>query len=268
MGFKSVPCALCSRVLFLLVGSLGFYQQELQAAKVVVPSASAPVIDDANALSPSSTSQLNQILTRVYAQSGVQLGVLVTKSLGGLPIEDYSIQVATEWKLGTDKTDKGALLIVAPNERRVRIEVGYGLEGELTDLQSGRIINNVMIPYFKQGNWNDGVLAGVGAILQQVAPQALSDLQMVAPSQPPRNKPVGRGVSVFVAFILFMLFVRVLGGGGKGGGRGGGHGSAFLLGALLGSTRRSSGFGGGGSSWGSWGGGGGGFGGGGASGSW
>ena len=259
---------LCARVLFLLVGGLGLFQGELQAAKVSVPPASAPVLDTANVLGSSTVAQLNEILGQVRQGSGVQLSVLTVPSLEGLSVEEYAIDVASQWKLGQSKTDRGLLLLVAPTERRVRIEVGYGLEGELTDLQSGRIVNDVMVPYFKSGDWDSGVSAGVLSILKVVAPEALESLKLAAPEPQRRAKSGGRGISLFVAFFLFMLFFRLFSG--RGGGRGGGGraASAFLLGGLLGSGRGRSGFGGGGSSWGSWGGGGGGFGGGGASGSY
>jgi uncharacterized protein len=265
LGFKSALSALCSRVLFLLVGGLGFFHYELQAAKVEVPAMSAPVIDQAKVLAPSTFAFLNERLVQIYTQSQIQLAVLTVESLNGLTIEQFAIEVASAWKLGREKTDKGLLLVIAPNERRVRVEVGYGLEGQLTDLQSSRIINQVMIPHFKRADWDSGVVAGIGALLGEVAPEVLAGSGIKAPEKTSKPEPIGSGLLFFFVFIFFIL-IRGLGGGG-GRGRGANVATALLLGSMLGRRGRGGGFGGG-SSWGSWGGGGGGFGGGGASGSW
>ncbi|HVJ65051.1 MAG TPA: TPM domain-containing protein, partial [Bdellovibrionota bacterium] len=209
-GFESARVALWSRVLFLLVGGLGFSSRELQAAKVSVPAATAPVVDEAQILNPSTRAELDEILRQVSA-AGTQLGVLTVNSLEGLTIEEYGIAVAEAWKLGQAKTDRGAVLIVAPRERRVRIEVGYGLEGELTDLQSGRIINDAMIPYFKRGDWDGGVRAGVGGILSLVAPEALANSHLQALPPASRSKPGGSLFGFFVTFFLFLFVIRLFG---------------------------------------------------------
>lgn len=262
--------ACVSRVL-MLVGGLGFWSSEPQAAKVNVPANTAPVVDGANLFTKPFSENINQRLRALSTRTGIQVGVLTVSSLAGLSIEEYSIEVATAWALGTEKADQGVLMVIAPSERRMRIEVGRGLEGDLTDLQSGRIINQIMTPHFRQGDWEGGTAAGLAAILEAVAPGG----QEFPP--PVRQEPKSGGPIVglvFFGFILLYLLTRGLGGGGGPGGPGGrsrrrdsGLADALVLGAIFGSGRpRASGSGWGGG--GGWSGGGGSFGGGGASGSW
>ena len=98
--------------------------------------------------------------------TGEQVVVVTLDSLQGYSIEDYGYQLGRHWGIGQKGTNTGALLIVAPRERKVRIEVGYGLEGELTDAISRTIIDNYILPSFKRGDYNAGVLAGTRSILQ------------------------------------------------------------------------------------------------------
>lgn len=271
LSFNSMHAIACWVRFLLLVGGLGFASVEPQAAKVSVPANTAPVVDNAQLFSQAFEDGVDQKLRAVFQQTGIQISVLSVPSLEGLSIEEFGIEVASAWKLGNAKTDKGLIVILAPTERRVRIEVGHGLEGDFTDLQSGRVINDVMIPYFKRGDWESGTLAGLHSILSQIAPDMVN---FEAPPTLRNEQPdIGSIVFAFTMFIIFVaLFMEGGGGGGGGGRRRRRRSSSFLegmlLGGLLGGSRGSggsSGWGGGGDSWG---GGGGSFGGGGASGSW
>jgi len=225
------------------------------------------VVDDAHILSDATKADLTQKLAGIEQATTDQVVVVTVSDLQGYPIEDYGYQLGRAWGIGQKGQeqasngqtykDNGLLLIVAPNERKVRIEVGYGLEPVMTDAMSGLIIRNAILPQFKAGDYNAGVEAGVDAITQQlsldrgVAIKKAQTAQDEADSSSSHDS-IPFPVIIFI-IILVLVFSRgwlpwfILGnlfGGGWGGGRGGG------------------GFGGGFS------GGGGSFGGGGASGGW
>jgi uncharacterized protein len=218
-------------------------------------------MDRAGLLSPETRSSLEQSLEAFEAKTGHQIVVHVTPSLEGLPIEEYSMRVAEAWKVGQKGLDNGVILTVAPNEREVRIEVGYGLEGVLPDAIGARIIREQITPEFRAGRMEAGVLAGVRAIETVTEGEELP-----LPTRP--GVDLDRFAAWFkVAWIVFVLLIifarspllwmlfglrgfRPSGGYRRGGGFGGG------------------GFGGGGFGGGGFSGGGGGFGGGGASGRW
>lgn len=224
-----------------------------------VPALTGPVVDQAGMLSPSAASSLGSLLRTVHDRGGSQIQVAILSDLGGLPIEDASIRVTDQWKLGGAKTDNGVLLLIAAKEHKVRIEVGQGLEGDLPDAIANRIIREIIVPYMRQGQPDQAVIQGVLAILQHTDPKlaGLSGGAASATPKPPLNGDVVQLILMLILFGFFFLpiFFRPFGRGGGfwgGGGFGGG------------------GFGGGG--WGSggggWSGGGGGFSGGGASGGW
>lgn len=224
------------------------------------------VVDLAGIISPGAKERLDGYLQELERKTGAQVIVLTVPSLNGLPIEEFSLDAAEKWKLGQKGKDNGALLLVAPNERRYRFEVGYGLEGTLPDSYVGTLGREYMVPYFKKGDYSDGIELAVSAVAQKIAGNAgvrIAGLQN-APAPVPVQTGDAGGMSVFnlivtglvflVAMGLFLrhpgLFMLFLMGGGFGGGGGGFGGGGF----------------GGGGSFG--GGGGGGFGGGGASGGW
>ena len=133
------------------------------------PALSGRVVDAAGVLSASTKSELDSILARHERETSNQLVVVTLKDLQGYAIDDYGYQLGRHWQIGQAGRDNGALLIVAPKERKVRIEVGYGLEGALTDAISHNIIQTVMLPRFRQGDYDAGVRAGVDAILAAIA---------------------------------------------------------------------------------------------------
>lgn len=126
------------------------------------------VNDYANVISPATKSILEEKLKDLERTDSTQIVVLTFKSLEGDNLENYSIKTAEAWKIGSKKNDNGVILMVVTDDHLVRIEVGRGLEGKLTDLISGRIIRNNIIPYFKEGDYDQGILSGVNSIIQVV----------------------------------------------------------------------------------------------------
>ena len=133
----------------------------LAAETFTVPALSGPVVDEAGMLSGPVREKLSRFLFRLNDQGGTQLQVVTVPNLGGLSVEEASIKITDQWKLGNAKTDKGVLLLLSKDERRVRIEVGQGYEGELPDVTASRIVREVIIPRFKEGDIDRGVIDGV-----------------------------------------------------------------------------------------------------------
>jgi len=133
-----------------------------------VPPLTGRVVDFAHVLPSSDVDWLTAALKAHEEKTGNQVVVLIVPSLEGKPLEEYAHRVATSWKLGRQGTDNGVVLLIAVKERRLRIEVGYGLEGTLTDLRSARIIRDEIVPRFKAGDMPGGVRAGIEAILKTI----------------------------------------------------------------------------------------------------
>jgi uncharacterized protein len=144
-----------------------------------VPPLTGPVVDLAQVLPRDTAVSLATELRAHESKTSNQVAVLILPSLGGEPLEEYSHRVATRWKLGQKGTDNGVLLIVAIRDRKVRVEVGYGLEGALTDVRAARIIRDEIVPRFRAGDLPRGISAGVHAILGTI------EGTYVAPETPP-----------------------------------------------------------------------------------
>jgi len=232
------------------------------------PPLTGRVVDNANILSPQTEAELTQELAALETQTGRQLVVATLPDLQGYEIEDYGYQLLRTWGIGDKDRDDGVVLIVAPSERKVRIEVGYGLEPVLTDALSSLIINRAIIPAFKQGNLEQGVVDGTRAIIKQLSlPDDEAKAAAATQTQAARSSDGGIGpAAILVIFIVFWLLSGVLGGRRRG--------LWWLLPLILNSSSRGgggggwSGGGGGGFGGGGFSGGGGSGGGGGASGSW
>jgi uncharacterized protein len=216
------------------------------------PPLTGRVVDDAGILTDSTRAALTDMLARHERATGNQVVVVTLRDLQGYTIEDFGYQLGRKWGIGQKEKNNGVLLLVAPKEHKVRIEVGYGLEGTLTDAVSRTIIEEEILPAFRRGDYNGGVLAGTASILTRLGGSAVTSTR----------SGTGRGSSYdsptwFVALWLFALcFVWVRNVFFDGGSWGGG---GFVSGDDL--------YGGGGSG-GGFSGGGGSFGGGGASGGW
>ena len=229
------------------------------AQALTFPALSGRVVDDAQMLDPATRQQLTQTLEAHEKATGEQVVVVTVPGLQGTVIEDYGYQLGRAWGIGQKDKNNGALLIVARDDRKLRIEVGYGLEDRLTDAQSSVILNQVITPAFKNGQFSQGISDGVAAILQVLGGDPLAE--------PAYASGQGQGSDFmaehpFVVLLLFVLFVIVVAAcqfygicnaGGGGGSRSGGFG-----GGGFGGGRGGGGFSGGGGS----------FGGGGASGGW
>ena len=252
------------RVAALLVALLA----AAAAHAIDFPPLTGRVVDAAGILSAGTRADLTRQLEAHEQATGEQIVVATVPNLGGLPIEDYGYQLGRHWGIGRKEKDNGVLLLVASAEHKVRIEVGYGLEGDLTDALSSNIINTRIVPAFRKGDFDGGVRAGVGAIIAVLGGQQQDVSQ-------PESKPSTKKALPVGIFWLIVLFIVMSGfGGGRRGG--GGLARAIFWGSVLngmshGGRGRSGGFGGGGfgsGGGGGFGGGGGSFGGGGASGSW
>ena len=144
-------------------------------ALVAVPPLSGRVVDQTGTLSAGDIESLTQTLKDLETRKGSQVAVLIVPTTDGEAIEQFSLRVAEAWKIGRKKVDDGALLVIAKNDRRLRIEVGYGLEGALTDATTKRIIDEEITPKFKAGDFGGGVAAGVDRIVRVVNGEKLPE---------------------------------------------------------------------------------------------
>jgi uncharacterized protein len=219
--------ALCALAL-LLVACIAFAQDRPWQAKsedlAAIPALSARVTDRTNTLSASERQALEAKLADWEAKTGNQLVVLIVPTTKPEPIESYSIRVAEAWKIGRKGQDNGAIFIVAKDDHRMRIEVGYGLEGVLTDVTSHRILDETVAPLFKQNRFAEGINAGVDRIIAVVG----SGQPLAAPAKSQSRAPASGFdfgqllIFLFVAVpiigsILSRIFGRVLGSGVGGG---------------------------------------------------
>lgn len=285
-------------LLTLLLAFTAFAQDK----PIAVPPLRSPVTDLTQTLSPEQKAALESRLRDFEAQKGSQLAVLIVPTTQPETIEEYSIRVADAWKIGRAAPDDGVILLVAKNDRAVRIEVGTGLEGALPDVIASRIISQVIVPHFREGDFAGGINAAVTRIMAVIEGEPLPEPERRS-SRPEGLGGIGNALPVLLMFvfvgggILRSMLGRVGGAGAtagiagiimwvltsvlavsigaavlaflftllSGGGFGGGGGRGWT-------NRRGGGFGGGG--WGGggggggWSGGGGGFSGGGASGRW
>ena len=235
------------------------------------PALTGRVVDAAGILSASTKADLTAQLEAYERSSGNQIVVATVRDLGGLDIADYGYQLGRQWGIGSKERDTGALLIVAAAEHKVRIEVGYGLEGDLTDAMSAQIIHSRILPEFRNGDFDAGVRAGVDGIIATLGGEVDSDRDKAEPARQKAKRAVPGAI-----FWLIVLFIVLSSGRRRGGG---GLARALFWGSVLNGMshrgpRRGGGFGGGGFGGGGFGGGGGfhggggSFGGGGASGGW
>jgi uncharacterized protein len=278
----------------------------LAQAQVPIPPLSAPVIDQTSTLTPAQIASLEQTIRAFHERKGSQITVLLVPTTQPEAIEQYSIRVVEAWKLGRQGVDDGVLLLVAKDDRAVRIEVGYGLEGALPDVIANRIVSQVIVPRFRQGDFPGGIVEGVDRIIAVIEGEPLPEPERRAQRSPDGlgsilpvllllvfvgggilrrvfgafggASAVG-GIAGVVAWLLtsalgaaviagFVAFIFTLMGGGGGGFGGGGWSSGRRGRGGYWGGLGGGGFGGGFGGGGGWSGGGGGFGGGGASGRW
>lgn len=195
-------------LLALLAGLLAPALVAPLAAQPQFPELTGRVVDQANILPPEVEARLTAQLAELEATTQRQLVVATVPDLGGYDIADYGYQLGRAWGLGDAERNDGALLLVAPNERRVRIEVGYGLEGYLTDALSSLIIQNHIIPRFRDGDFPGGIEAGTSAIIEQLQLPP-EEAERIAASAAQQRSGKG-GIPVGLIFVLFLIFIFVV----------------------------------------------------------
>ncbi len=205
------------------------------------------VRDEANVLSPGVVSQLEAALKAHRDSTSNQIAVYIIPSLDGDDIDSYANRVFNAWKLGDAAKDNGALFLISIGDKMMRIEVGQGLEGVLTDAQSSRINRNQVLPHFRVGDYDGGVVQGVGAIIQTIAGTYVNE---EPPQQQRRSSKRSPLTTIIVLIIIFVIASRRRGGGGGGGGyMARGLMGGMLMGGMGGFGRSSGSWGGGGDFW-------------------
>ena len=172
----------------------------IAGAQVPVPPLGGRVTDQTATLTDEQKSALEETLRSFEARRGSQVAVLIVPSTAPETIEQFALRVAERWKPGRKNVDDGALLVVAKEDRTLRIEVGYGLEGALTDAASKRIISEIIVPRFRQGDYYGGIAAGVDRILRVIDGETLP--------KPAESRPGGaQGVRLFLPVMLILALV-------------------------------------------------------------
>lgn len=214
------------------------------AGAVEYPQPKGFVNDFAGVMQPDTVQQLEAVLTDLRNKTGVEEAVVSVKSMDGLDVNTYAVELFKKWGIGSKKNNDGVLLLYAQEERKVRIEVGYGLEGLITDARSGMILDQYVIPAFRQNDFNTGLYQGALAIAQLVAKDRGVTLSAEAPQAPPvrparSGRPsTGCGLPPLTLIIIVLIALFLLTGG-----RGGccvlpGCLPGCLLGSLLGGGHR------------------------------
>lgn len=173
-------------------------------AQLSFPSATGWVNDFAGILQPETVAELEAQLSTLEKATGVEVVVVIVDSLQGTTLEDYSIRLAEDWQVGKEGQDNGIILLIAPNEQEMRIEVGYGLEPVLPDSKAGRIIRGVITPAFKVEDYDRGVIEGVVAIIGIVQGEEV-DL----PEDPVPSSGGEEGGGAWVGFVFIIIFLAV-----------------------------------------------------------
>lgn len=242
------------RLLVLLVTTLLFLS--ISFAQEQFPKLNRYATDLTNTISANQLDYLNRDLKTFDDTTSNQLVFLMLASLNNYPIEMFAYEVATKNNIGTKENNNGVLLLVAKNDRKMRIEVGYGLEGALPDALASSIIRNEIAPHFRRDDYYSGIQAGLNAI------------KLATMGEYKRDKILDDDEGTGFPVIYFIMFIAISILSSMRGGRGGGLAGLILLGGMTGGKGRSSSGGFGGGSFGGFSGGGGSFGGGGASGGW
>ena len=179
-------------------------------AQVAVPPLTARVTDLTGTLTREQQAGLERMLQEFEARKGTQLAVLMVPTTAPEPIEQYALRVGEQWKIGRKKVDDGAILVVAKDDRALRIEVGYGLEGVLNDATASRIIREIIVPRFREGDFYGGINAGLDRVMRLIDGEPLPE--------PARSSPAAEGglmqllpVLLIVAFVGGALLRAVLG---------------------------------------------------------
>lgn len=168
-----------------------------------VPPLTGRVVDATKTLSPGEIQQTETRLAALERDKGVQIAVLIVATTAPEDIESFGIRIAEQWKIGRKGVDDGLIVIIAKNDRAMRLEVGYGLEGVIPDAVANRLINEYFIPRFREGDWAGGLMAGFDRIAQLIEGE---------PLPPPKAQPLPKGESLQSLVVFFFLLVFLVGG--------------------------------------------------------
>lgn len=189
-----------------MIRALVFLLLALSAwAQVAVPPLKGRVTDLTGTLTREQVASLEQMLQSFEARKGSQVAVLMVQTTGGEPIEQYALRVAEQWKVGRKNVDDGAILVVAKEDRALRIEVGYGLEGALNDATAKRIVSDIIVPRFREGDFYGGINAGVDRMIRVIDGEPLP-----APSRAAPQVSGGLGQALPVLFVAALIAGTVL----------------------------------------------------------
>ena len=181
------------------------------AVALVLPTLSGRVVDEANILDPAMRAALTQKLAELEAKTTDQLVVVTLRSLQGTSIEDFGVELGRRWRVGQGDKNNGVLLIVAPSECKVRIEVGYGLEGTLTDAVSKLIIENAIVPRFRANDIPGGITRGVDDIISVLTGDA-EEWKQRAAKRPDPTTPWGTILILILGFgVFWVVFIKIVG---------------------------------------------------------
>ncbi len=201
---RDLPLRGRPRILLALCALPALFASWLAFAEVAVPPLKSRVTDLTATLSSQQQATLEQTLAAFEARKGSQVAVLIVPTTQPETVEQYAVRVEEVWKLGRKGVDDGVLLVVAKNDRKLRIEVGYGLEGALNDATAKRIIEEEIVPRFKQGDFYAGINAGVGRIIKVIDGE---------PLPPPKSRaPPGGGLDFNSLLLIGFVLVFVIGG--------------------------------------------------------
>lgn len=178
----------------------------LWGAELQIPALRAPVMDEANFLSDAEEADLNQLAYEINTNKGPQITIFTVNDMQGNVIEEFSIRVGEKWQLGTKDRDNGLLIIIAKAERQMRIEVGNGIEGEITDYDSSLYIRNVLTPAFKAGDFHGGLKSVMMDVAQKFNIKLNEGSRIVRRSTPPRMV-----TGPFMIFLPILLVILVVG---------------------------------------------------------
>ncbi|MBS1578953.1 MAG: TPM domain-containing protein [Bacteroidetes bacterium] len=255
---------------FLSVIFLFFAIQLFAQKSIPKPNPPKLVVDNAGVLDSYDAEKLERKLVRLDDSTSNQIAIVIVKTLNDEPIEDVATNTFRAWGIGNKKTNNGVLILVAVDDRKIRIEVGYGLEGAIPDIVANDIISSDIKPAFRQQNY----IGGLNKAVDDLSKAAVGEYK-IKRDKASTGSGSGGSILKFIVILFVVLFIVMRSGGGKsGGGSSGGGGwiAPMLLGSMLSNSSRGSSWGGGGGDWGGGGGfggfGGGSSGGGGASGGW
>ena len=193
--FKKLILILCA---FVLTCLSGFAIESIRFEDFIA--------DNAHVISEQKENELNTLLLDLQNKTKADIAVVTLNSLENRPIEDVSLEIGRKYKLGDKKLNNGAVILVAPNDKKARIEIGYGLEGVITDAHAGRILDDYMIPHFKENNYEQGIVDGTKVLAIDIAKGYGTEISVGAPQKPNNYNDGVTWLDVLISIIILTLF--------------------------------------------------------------